>query len=495
MGTEIVKHNPHVVIVDDEADLCELLAMRLEHHGYRTTIKLTCRDAISFLSSETIDAMIVDLRLEDGSGLDVLNEVQKRSSDIPVVILTAHGTVEIAVKAMEMGAYGFLTKPFHDHELLQKLAHAVESARLRREVAGLRQMAGDLTKETKLLGTSSEINNVRDLIGRIAPSDVTVLILGESGTGKELAARAIHANSMRKDYAFVALNCAALPGDLLESELFGYVKGAFTGANRDKEGLFAAARGGTLFLDEIGDASASVQARLLRVLQERSYTPIGSTKEEIADVRIIAATNRDLLSAVKDGEFREDLFYRLHVVPITMPPLRERMEDIPLLAEVFLSRVAAGTSIEAPQLTPDAMSVIRAHSWPGNVRELANVIEGAVLLATQNKLNGEDIKQLLALQPEVSTFGMVGKNEMYPETQSAHDRTPEILRSLFDNNKKLPPLRAAREAFERSYLAEVLRRSGGNVSAAAKLAGRNRTDFHDLMRKHGVSAATFKENN
>ncbi|HSN97798.1 MAG TPA: sigma-54 dependent transcriptional regulator, partial [Candidatus Nanopelagicales bacterium] len=365
---------PHVLIVDDEPHLCELLALRLEHHGYHVTTELTARGGIGALARERVDAMIVDLRLEDGDGLDVLTEVQKRSPDVPVVILTAHGTIETAVEAMKRGAYGFLTKPFHDHDLLQKLAHAVESAKLRREVAGLRRIVGAASDEMRLLGTSDRIAVVREIIARVAPTDATVLLLGESGTGKELAARSLHGLSPRRDLPFVAVNCSALPAELLESELFGHVRGAFTGALRDKEGLFASAHRGTLFLDEIGDAPAAVQVKLLRVLQERRFNRVGSTTEEEVDVRVIAATNRDLRSEVQEGRFHEDLFYRLHVVPIVMPPLRERVEDIPLLCEVFLARAAARYGFPEPHVSTDALRVLLAHPWPGNVREVANVM-------------------------------------------------------------------------------------------------------------------------
>jgi two-component system, NtrC family, response regulator GlrR len=487
-------HLPHVVVVDDEPHLCELLAFRLEHHGYRVTTELSAQGGLAVLSRERVDAMIVDLRLDDGDGLDLLSEVQKRSPDVPVVILTAHGTIETAVAAMQRGAYGFLTKPFHDHELLQKLAHAVESAQLRREVAGLRRIVGAESGELRLLGTSDRIAAVRDIIARVAPADATVLLLGESGTGKELAARSLHVLSPRRGKPFVAVNCSALPAELLESELFGHVRGAFTGATRDKEGLFASAHGGTLLLDEIGDAPPAVQVKLLRVLQERRFTRVGSSTEEEVDVRVVAATNRDLRAEVREGRFREDLFYRLHVVPIWMPPLRERADDIPLLAEVFLSRAAARHGLTEPALSKETLRVLLEHPFPGNVRELANVMEGAVLLCRGDKLRPEDVRALLAPPPR-----KLDRAPVEPEVDDAAE--PAALSGLGrsmsvafgDGEAELPPLRAARDAFERQYLVEVLRRASGNVSAAAKLAGRNRTDLHDLLRKHGLSAASFKE--
>ncbi len=484
---------PHVVVVDDEPDLCELLALRLDHHGYRVSVEHTSRGALEVLERELVDAMIVDLRLDEESGLDLLTEIQKHSPDLPVIMLTAHGTIETAMEAVQRGAYGFLTKPFHDHDLLQKLEHGVERVRLRREVQGLRHILGEHDQGTRLLGTSARIAAVRDVIARVAPSDATVLILGESGTGKELCARSLHAMSPRASRPFVAMHCGALPADLLESELFGYLKGAFTGAARDKEGFFAAADGGTIFLDEIGEAPHPVQVKLLRALQERRFTPVGGTQERSVDVRVVAATNRDLRQAVAEGRFREDLFYRLHVVPIVMPPLREREEDVPLLAELFLARAAARHGLSVAHLTSETLRVLREHDWPGNVRELANVIEGAALLSTDGNLRPH---HLLAVIPKA----LAPAREPDPPSPAPPRAPPpppppvaaEVAR-LLSPSSALPPLRDAREVFDRAYLMEALRRSGGNVTAAAKLAGRNRTDFHELLRRHDIAAAEFKD--
>jgi two-component system response regulator GlrR len=322
-------------------------------------------------------------------------------------------------------------------------------------------------------------------------------LLGESGTGKELAARSLHDLSPRRDKPFVAVNCSALPAELLESELFGHARGAFTGAVRDKEGLFAAAHGGTLLLDEIGDAPPAVQVKLLRVLQERRFTRVGSSAEEDVDVRVVAATNRDLLAEVRAGRFREDLFYRLHVVPIVMPPLRERPEDIPLLAEVFLSRAAARHGLPEPRPSPEALKALLSHPWPGNVRELANVMEGAVLLCRGERLQPADLSALLvppARELVESRQGEVDAEEVSSSSSPSPDAANDAISLGFgDPGAALPPLRAARDAFERAYLVEVLRRAGGNVSAAAKLSGRNRTDLYDLLRKHGLSSSSFKE--
>jgi two-component system, NtrC family, response regulator GlrR len=475
------ENRPHVVVVDDEPDMCELLAMRLEFHGYRVSIAHTIAGGVACLERDVVDAIIADLRLEHGSGLDVLDEVQKRSLDIPVVILTAHGTIETAVEAMSRGAYGFLTKPFHDHELLQKLAHAVERVRLRREVAGLRTIVGG-SDDDRLLGTSARIAEVRDVIGRVARTEATVLLLGASGTGKELAARSLHRLSARASKPFVAINCGALPADLLESELFGHVRGAFTGAVKDKEGVFAAAGRGTLFLDEVGEAPPAVQVRLLRVLQERRFTPIGSTVEREAECRIVAATNRDLRAEVAAGRFREDLFYRLHVVPVAMPPLADRVEDIPLLAKVFLNRAAARHGVPPPQLASSALALLQAHRWPGNVRELANVCEAALLLVRSDSIERDDIEAVL---PGTTAPAAAAVD---PDGDDGADDADAVL----STPSTLPTLREARDAAERSYLDQLLRHTGGNVSRAARIADRNRTDLHELLKRHGLTPTTYR---
>jgi two-component system response regulator GlrR len=472
----------HVLIVDDEEDLCELLSMRLEHHGFRASVETTGRGALEVLEREIVDAMILDLRLDGEDGLDVLETVQHRSLDLPVIVITAHGTIETAVAALNRGAYGFLTKPFHDHDLLSKVEHAVERVQLRREVAGLRRLVGE-DREVRLLGTSARIEEVRERIARVARSDANVLLSGESGTGKELAARMIHALSPRAEHRFLAINCGALPSELLESELFGHVRGAFTGAHRDREGLFAAASSGTLFLDEIGDAPLSVQVKLLRVLEQREVTAVGATRAQTVDVRVIAATNKDLRVEVEKGTFREDLFYRLHVVPIELPPLRERREDIPLLAELFLVQAASRHHLDAPHLSSEALRILRAHDWPGNVRELANVIEGAALLASDGNLRPQHVLAVLARPAD----------DKRAETSNTTNEPAWSFISPSSRDRELMPLREAREAFDRAYLEEAMRCSGGNVSAAARLAGRNRTDFHALLKRHGLSSGDFRE--
>ena len=369
-----------VLVVDDDQELCELLQLRLEAGGYEVEVAHDVGGALGAVCASRPAAVVLDLRLGSEDGFDVLDGIGKRRADLPVLVLTAHGTIELAVEAMKKGAFGFVTKPFHDHDLLQKLGHMVESQKLRREVAGLRRLVGGSDDRAQIVGTSAAIEAVRETISLVASSDTTVLVLGESGTGKELVARSVHNRSARAKGPFVAVNCAGLSSELLESTLFGHKRGAFTGAVSDREGLFGAAKKGTLFLDEIGETPMEVQAKLLRVLQEKRYVPLGATTELEADVRIVAATNRDLRQEVAEKRFREDLYYRLHVVPLSVPPLRERAGDALLLAEMFLERAAARAGVPAPRLGARALAALRAHSWPGNVRELENVMEAAVVL-------------------------------------------------------------------------------------------------------------------
>jgi len=478
----------HVLVVDDEEDLCVLIGMRLEHHGYAVTTEGTARGALELLTRELFDVVILDLRLEDADGMQVLQRIRELDSDLPVVILTAHGSIEAAVEATQLGAYGFLTKPFHDHELLQTLEHAQEGLQLRRQLARFRRMVGETAEGDCLTGTSDAIQQVRSLIARIAPSEVSVLVTGESGTGKELAARSVHALSPRRGRRFVALNCAALPPELLESELFGHVRGAFTSAHRDKKGLLEVAEGGTLFLDEVADAPLSVQAKLLRVLQERRYTPLGATSERDCDVRIVAATNRDLEEAVTAGRFREDLYFRLHVVPVRMPALRERREDIPPLADLFLNRAAQRDGVGRARLDADAVRLLCRHPWPGNVRELANMMTGAALLAHDGRVGP---KEIAAVLPELRADAAV-EPPPAPDAPPTDDVVRDASRAM-TGSSALPSMRDAREAFDRAYLEECLRRCRGNVTAAARLSGRNRTDFHDLLRRHDIDANAYRE--
>jgi two-component system, NtrC family, response regulator GlrR len=462
-----------LLLVDDDVELCQLLKLQLSAKGHRdVALAHDVKSAVALLGRSTIDAVLLDLRLGKEDGFDVLHEARQRCPEVAVLVLTAHGSVETAVSAMRAGAFGYLLKPLAEHELLQNVQHAVEATRLRREVRGLR----------RIVGASPAIRELRDVLARLAPTDATVLILGESGTGKELAARTLHALSPRQAGPFVAVNCAALAPTLLESTLFGHLKGAFTGAGESREGLFAAARAGTLFLDEVGEASLEVQAKLLRVLETRKFTRVGSTREEETDARIVTATNRDLRLEVAEKRFREDLFYRLFVVPVSLPPLRDRAGDVPLLAELFLERAAARHKRPTPALGPEALAALSGHTWPGNVRELANAMEAAVLLARGGEVELDRLPGIgLASAPSRTVV------DLDAALASAFERFES------DAADEPPPLKDARDALERAYLAAVLRRSGGNVSVAARLAGRNRTDFYDLLRRHALKPAEYKQ--
>jgi two-component system response regulator GlrR len=468
---------PHVLIIDDDEGLCELLALRLDAHGYRSSAAHDAASAFGLLARDPPDAVLLDLRLGQQNGLELLVELLRRMPQLHVLVLTAHGTIEAAVEAMRRGAKGFMTKPFRDHELLESLAQAV--ARMPRSAVAPHPTT------PLLVGTCLAMDQLRAQIERVAPTDASVLVSGESGTGKELVARSLHDLSLRRVGPFVPINCGALPPELLASELFGHVKGSFTGALRDREGVFGAARGGTLFLDEVGEAPPEVQVQLLRVLQERRYTPVGSSSERSADVRIIAATNRDLHAEVLARRFREDLYYRLRVIPLVLPPLRERGGDIPLLAQLFLERAAARHRRAAPRLGPDALRLLAGHPLPGNVRQLQHALEAAVLLSVGDEIAPDSLRELLT----PAEAGTLPSSDARAD-ESAGAAAPELAR-WFEGGA-LPPFAEVRREVERLYLIEVLRRARGNVTAAAKIAGRHRTDFYDLLRRHNLSSEAFR---
>jgi two-component system response regulator GlrR len=372
---------------------------------------------------------------------------------------------------MRKGAYSYLTKPFEPRDLLLQIERALEHRRLNSEIKRLKELLEERFDFANIVARSAKMRSVLDVVTRIAKLDSTVHIHGESGTGKELIAKAIHLASGRKDRNFVALNCAALPETLLESELFGHEKGAFTGAVKTTKGLFTQAHGGTLFLDEIGDMPLATQSKLLRVLQERQFYPVGSEAPVEVDVRVIVATNKDLEEQVKKGLFRDDLFYRIHVIPIYLPPLRERKEDILPLAEHLLKKCTAQMKREVKSIAPEALRKMMLHDWPGNVRELENTIEYAVAMTQQDAITEEYVLPAKVLVPE----------ETGPQDRASG--CDEIIK----------PLKDARDAFEREYLTQVLALTEGNVSHAAKLAGKYRADFYDLLKKHQLSVNEFKK--
>ncbi|WP_213990003.1 two-component system response regulator GlrR [Sodalis sp. dw_96] len=442
------RKSANLLLVDDDASLLKLLGMRLTSEGFNVTTAESGQEALRLLAREKIDLVISDLRMDEMDGLALFEEIQRHQPGMPVIILTAHGSIPDAVAATQKGVFSFLTKPV-DRDALYK---AIDEALL------LSMPAGDESWRESIVTRSPIMLRLLEQAKMVAQSDVSVLITGQSGTGKEVLAQAIHAASPRGKNAFVAINCGALPEQLLESELFGHAKGAFTGAVSSREGLFQSAAGGTLFLDEIGDMPISLQVKLLRVLQERKVRPLGSNRDLDIDVRVISATHRDLPKVMAQGEFREDLFYRLNVVSLKLPALHERAEDIPLLANHLLRTAAERHKPFVRSFSSDAMKRLMAAGWPGNVRQLVNVIEQCVALTSAPVISEALVEQ--ALEGE---------------------------------NTVLPTFVEARLQFELHYLRKLLQITKGNVTQAARMAGRNRTEFYKLLSRHELDANDFKD--
>ena len=449
------RNKGRVLLVDDDPDVLKLLELRLKAAGFETVTAASGAEALARLEVDRPQAVLTDLRMEGMDGLELFEAIHERRPALPVLMLTAHGTIPDAVAATRGGVFAFLTKPFDGREVIEQVERAIRVG----GGAGKEVVPCDEGQEWRreLVTRSPVMEELLCQARLVADSGASVLIRGASGTGKEMLAKAIHRASERRDQPFVAFNCAAIPETLMESELFGYAKGAFTGAARDTPGLFQAAHGGTLLLDEIGDMPASLQAKLLRVLQERQVRPVGSTRSVPVDVRVVSATHRDLEEEVRAGRFREDLFYRLNVVVLDIPPLAERREDIPLLASHFLSRFRGASRKQVEGFAPDAMELLVSAPWPGNVRQLANVVEQAFALTTTPLIPATLVQRALRSQPA-----------------------------------DLPSLEEARADFEREYLSRLLKITQGNVSQAARLADRNRTDFYKLLRRHQLDPALFK---
>jgi two-component system, NtrC family, response regulator GlrR len=441
-----------ILIVDDDPDLLRLLTFRLEGADYAVESADSAERALARLSVAMPQLVITDLRMGGMDGMALFENIHKSNPTLPVIILTAHGTIPDAVAATQRGVFGYLTKPFDSKELLQQVEKAVSVSGGRTEKAD-----GEGDWRAEIITRSLAVESILGKAKLVAASDASVLVRGESGTGKELLARAIHRASPRAAKPFVAINCGAIPEQLLESELFGHMKGSFTGAARDYKGLFQAAEGGTVFLDEIGDMPLPLQVKLLRVLQDKEIRPIGTTQTIPVDVRIISATHRNLEEAIKTGNFREDLYYRLNVVSFALPALCERREDIPVLATHFLSQLTDRYKKSLNGFASEAMEILVKSTWPGNVRELYNVVEQAVALST----------------------------------------TPIITPALVDSamrgqTAELSSFESARSEFERDYLAKLLKITGGNVTQAARLAKRNRTEFYKLLQRHHLDPKLFK---
>jgi len=454
-----------ILVVDDEPNIRELIQMRLASQGYEVIATANGAEALSAAKRAVLDLAIVDLKLgPEENGLRVMEQLFLINPQLPVIILTAHGSIENAVEAVKKGAYSYLTKPYKPEELILHIKNALEKQRLSQRVATLEAMLQERFQAKSIVAQSPRMKEALEQVERAAQTDATIAIYGESGTGKELIAQIIHLQSRRSRGPFVALNCGALPEGLLENELFGHTRGAYTDARETRLGLFAQADKGTIFLDEIGDTSPALQVKLLRVLQERELRPLGGERAIKVDVRVIVASNRDLRQAVEKGAFREDLFYRIHVVPIYLPPLRERREDIPLLVDLFVQQFRAEMGKEVTGVAPAAMQKMMLYHWPGNVRELKNVIERAVILTTHSLIDEQDLMHMTRAGDGQSSAAGTG----------------------------YPAYKDAKEDFEKGYLIQLLSQVKGNVVQAAKLAQRYRGDFYRLMKKYGLKAEDFK---
>jgi len=451
-----------ILIVDDEQSMCEMLAILLKKEGLDVDTAGSRAGAAERLRRGPVDLVLTDVQLPDGDGLEILRHVKSASPETAVVVMTAYGTAEMAVAARKLGAEAYILKPFDVDELRIVVRDALANRSLREEVVRLKREVGQAYGLDRVIGVSQVMASLFEMVRAIAPTSSTVLVTGESGTGKELVARAIHGLSGRADGPFVSINCGALPDTLLESELFGHVKGAFTDARQGKKGLFEAANGGTLFLDEVGETSPPMQVKLLRALQERRIRPVGGTEEIDVDVRVIAATNAPLESLVEQKRFREDLYYRLQVIPIRTPPLRERREDIPLLAQHFLERFAREMGKRVAKISEEAMGQLQAFEWPGNVRQLENVIERAVAFETTE-----------AVMPE-----------RLPETVRRPGRA-EPLPTIGDGFS----LDAFLFSVEAQLLGEALERGRGDRAEAARLLGVSPRSLRYLLQKHGGTGA------
>jgi two-component system nitrogen regulation response regulator NtrX len=447
----------HILIVDDEAGIRATLAGILGDEGYRTTGAASAAEAAACLAREAFDLLLLDVWLPDRDGLDLLADLHRCDPELPVIVISGHANVDAAVKAIRLGAYDFLEKPLSLSRVLLTVANALERLRLARE---LKQLSDRLERTEPLIGTSASMKKLKAELAVAAAADSRILVVGENGTGKELVARQLHRLSRRSRAPFVEVNCAAIPEDLIESELFGHVKGAFTGATTDRRGRFEQAHGGTLFLDEVADMSLKTQAKVLRALQEQRFERVGGTSAIQVDVRVVAATNKDLEQEIAQGRFREDLYFRLAVIPLALPPLRQRREDVPLLVDHFIAVFARELGRRPKSVAGEALERLEAYAWPGNVRELRNLVERMMIMAPGESIRLADLPPALA-----------GTNG---------DRSPAPWEQDF------PSLRAARAAFEKRFIERKLAEHGGNISRTAEALGLERSNLYRKMRAYGV---------
>ena len=449
--------SPRILVVENDESARVSLAMLLKREGHTADLAASGEEAMGFINAaEGYDLVITDLVMGRVGGLELLEAVKQARRETEVILLTGFGSVESAVEAMRRGAYDYLTKPYDPEELLLTVAKALERRQLKREVRQLRKQVRERFGD--IVGRSARLKQVQELIEAAAPTEATILVVGESGTGKELVARAVHANSARASGPFVAINCGALPETLLESELFGHVKGAFTGAQFSKPGLFEEAEAGTIFLDEVGETTPATQVKLLRVLQEQEIRRVGDTRTIKVNARVVAASNRDLMSLVREGKFREDLYYRLNVISVEVPPLRDRMEDLPLLVRHFLEKYAAKTGRADKELSQQTMTLMERYAWPGNIRELENAIERAVILSKEAVIGPDDLPQAV---------------------RAGHEA-----RGLASG---LEPGGLSLEELERTYIVASLDRFGGNQAATAAALGISRTTLWRKLKSYGLS--------
>ncbi|HVH25135.1 MAG TPA: sigma-54 dependent transcriptional regulator [Vicinamibacterales bacterium] len=457
------QRQPRILVVDDERSMRELLAIVLKREGYEVLLAENGKMAIGLLEKEPVDLLISDIKMPDLSGVDVLREAKRIDPDILGIMITAFASTDTAVEAMRLGACDYLSKPFDVDLLKMKVREKIENRQLRQENVLLKRTLGLSHNFSNIIGRSEAMLGVFKMIETVARTNSTILLTGESGTGKGLVAQAIHFHSLRREKPMVSLNCGAMPETLLESELFGHMRGAFTSADSNKKGLLEVAEKGTIFLDEIGEMSGVMQVKLLRVLQERRFRRVGGLEELTADIRVIAATNQDLAKAVSDGRFREDLFYRINVIPIGLPPLRERREDIPLLAEHFLAKYSQQMEKEITGVSREAMDLLLRHDWPGNIRELENALERAVALEATPAILPDSLPATIRGD---SPKPVTGTLEALPD-------------SGFD-------LEAHVQEIERGYIAEALRRAGGVQVKAAELLGMSFRSFRYYVKKYNL---------
>ena len=463
-----------VLVIDDEISIRQSLLGALSDEGYRVTSAASGKEGLEAIRSERPDVVLLDIWMPEMDGIETLRLIKSEWSDQLVIMMSGHGNIETAVRATKLGAFDFIEKPLSLERLLVLVQNASSVQDLARENHALRKQ---IQKNRLLIGESPPMKQIQELIRRVAPTTGSVLITGENGTGKELVAQSLHAVSSRFQKSFIEVNCVAIPEELIESELFGHEKGAFTGATQLRRGKFDLANGGTLFLDEIGDMSVKTQAKILRILQEQKFERVGGSQTISVDVRIIAATNKDLKAEIQNGNFREDLFYRLNVIPFNVPPLRERAEDIPLLTEYFLREFSASHARALRVLTPDAMQVLKLYSWPGNVRELRNLIERIVILTPESEENQAISAASLLMNMQDEAFSMRMEDEGILEGG--------VLR-LSSSQAAGKNLRDARQEFEKEFILKTLKEHDWNISRAAQTLGIERSHLHRKIKSFGI---------